>query len=58
MKHEKKGSVFSSKAQKRYICKNFMHHKEMNYKTIYILHSKPMITKYYKHSLANVTLII
>jgi hypothetical protein len=27
-----------------------MHRKEMNYKTIYILHSKPMSTKYYKHS--------
>jgi hypothetical protein len=37
--------------------KNFMHRKEMNYKTIYILHSKPMSTKYYKHSPTNVTFI-
>jgi hypothetical protein len=29
----------------------------MNYKAIYTLHSKPMSTKYYKHSPANVTLI-
>jgi hypothetical protein len=34
-----------------------MHHKEMNYKTIHILHSKPMSTEYYKHSPANITLI-
>jgi hypothetical protein len=55
---KRREGVFSPKAQKRYVHKNFMHRKEMNYKTIYILHSKPMITKYYKHSLANVTLII
>jgi hypothetical protein len=29
----------------------------MNYRAIYILHSKPMSTKYYKHSPANVTFI-
>jgi hypothetical protein len=29
----------------------------MNYKTIHILHSKPMSTEYYKHIPANVTLI-
>jgi hypothetical protein len=34
-----------------------MHRKEMNYKTIHILHSKPMSTEYYKHIPANVTLI-
>jgi hypothetical protein len=34
-----------------------MHHKEMNYKAIYILYSKPMSTKYYKHSPANITFI-
>jgi hypothetical protein len=46
-----------TKAQKRYVHKSFMHRKEMNYKAIYILHSKPMSTRYYKHSPANVTLI-
>jgi hypothetical protein len=55
---KRREGVFSPKAQKRYVHKNFMHRKETNYKTIYILHSKPMITKYYKHSSANVTLII
>jgi hypothetical protein len=54
---KRREGVFSPKAQKRYVHKNFMHHKEVNYKTIYILHSKPMSTKYYKHSPANVTLI-
>ena len=54
---KRKEGVFSPKAQKRYVHKNFKHRKEINYKTIYILHSKPMITKYYKHSSANVTLI-
>jgi hypothetical protein len=34
-----------------------MHRKEINYKAIRILHPKPMSTKYYKHSSANVTLI-
>jgi hypothetical protein len=53
---KRREGVFSPKAQKRYVCKSFMHRKEMNHKAI--LHSKPMITKYYKHSLANVTLII
>ena len=54
----KEGKVFfSPKAQKRYVHKSFMHRKEMNYKTIHISHSKPMSTKYYKHSPANVTLI-
>jgi hypothetical protein len=55
---KRREGVFSPKAQKWYVHKNFMHRKEMNYKTIYILHSKPMITKYYKHSSANITLII
>jgi hypothetical protein len=54
---KRREGVFSPKAQKRYVHKNFMHHKEMNYKTIYILHSKPMGIKYYKHSPANVTFI-
>ena len=54
---KRREGVFSSKAQKRYVHKSFMHRKEMNYKTIHILHSKPRNTKYYKHSPANVTLI-
>jgi hypothetical protein len=49
--------VFSPKAQKRYVHKSFMHRKEINHKTIHILHPKPMSTKYYKHCSANVTLI-
>jgi hypothetical protein len=49
--------VFSPRAKKRYVHRNFMHRKEMNYKTTYILHSKPMSSKYYKHSPTNVTLI-
>jgi hypothetical protein len=48
--------VFSPKAQKRYVHKSFMHRKEINYKTIQILHSKHMSTEYYKHSLANAAL--
>jgi hypothetical protein len=55
---KRREGVFSPKAQKRYVCKMFMHRKEMNHKVIHILHSKPMITKYYKHRSANVTLII
>jgi hypothetical protein len=55
---KRREGVFSPKAQKWYVCKSFMHRKEMNHKVIHILHSKPMITKYYKHSSANVTLII
>jgi hypothetical protein len=54
---KRRESVFSPKAQKRYVHKNFMHRKEMNYKTTYILHSKSMSSKNYKHSPANVTLI-
>ena len=54
---KRREGVFSPKAQKRYVHKSFMHRKEMNYKTIHILHSKPRSTKYYKHSPANVTLI-
>jgi hypothetical protein len=54
---KRREGVFSPKAQKRYVHKSFMHRKEMNYKAIYILHSKPMSTKYYKHSPANVTFI-
>jgi hypothetical protein len=54
---KRREGVFSPKAQKRYVHKSFMHRKEMNYKVIYILHSKPMSTKYYKHSLANITFI-
>jgi hypothetical protein len=54
---KRREGVFSPKAQKRYVHKNFMHRIEMNYRIIYILHSKPMSTKYYKHSPANVTLI-
>jgi hypothetical protein len=45
------------KAQKQYVHKSFMHRKEINYKTIHILHSKHMSTKYYKHSSANAALI-
>jgi hypothetical protein len=55
---KRREGVFSPKAQKGYVCKSFMYRKEMNHKVIHILHSKPMITKYYKHSSANVTLII
>jgi hypothetical protein len=55
---KRREGVFSPKAQKWYVHRNFMHHKEMNYKTTYILHSKPMSSKYYKHSPANVTLIL
>jgi hypothetical protein len=55
---KRREGVFSPKAQKRYVCKSFMHCKEMNHKAIHILHSKPMSTKYYKHSSANATLII
>jgi hypothetical protein len=55
---KRREGVFSPKAQKWYVHKSFMHHKEMNYKAFHILHSKPMSTKYYKHSPANVTLII
>jgi hypothetical protein len=54
---KRREGVFSPKAQKQYVHKSFMHRKEINYKTIHILHSKPMSTKYYKHSSANVTLI-
>ena len=54
---KRREGVFLPKAQKRYVHKSFMHRKEMNYKTIHILHSKPMSTEYYKHSSANVTLI-
>ena len=54
---KRREGVFSPKAQKLYVHKSFMHRKEMNFKAIHILHSKPMSTKYYKHSLANVTLI-
>jgi hypothetical protein len=54
---KRREGVFSPKAQKRYVHKSSMHRKEMNYKTIHILHSKPRSTKYYKHSPANVTLI-
>jgi hypothetical protein len=46
---KRREGVFLPKAQKRYVQKNFMHRKEMNYKTIRILHSKPRNTKYYKH---------
>jgi hypothetical protein len=54
----KEGKVFFlPKAQKRYGHKSFMHRKEINCKTFHILHSKPTITEYYKHVLANVTLI-
>jgi hypothetical protein len=53
---KRREGVFSPKAQKRYVHKNFMHRKEMNYKAIYILHSKPMSAKS-KHSPANVTFI-
>jgi hypothetical protein len=54
---KRREGVFSPKAQKRYVRKSFMHRKEMNYKAIHILHSKPLSTKNYKHSPANVTLI-
>jgi hypothetical protein len=54
---KRREGVFSPKAQKRYVHKNCMRRKEMNYKTTYILHSKSMSNKYHKHSPANVTLI-
>jgi hypothetical protein len=54
---KRRKGVFSPKAQKRYVHKSFMHRKEINYKTIRILHLNPMSTKYYKHFSANVTLI-
>jgi hypothetical protein len=54
---KRREGVFSPKAQKWYVHKNFMHRKEMDYKTTYILHLKLMSSKYYKHSPANVTLI-
>jgi hypothetical protein len=53
---KRREGVFSPKAQKWYVHKSFMHRKEMNYKAIHILHSKPMSIKYYKHSSANITL--
>jgi hypothetical protein len=37
---KRREGVFLSKAQKRYVYKSFMHHKEVNYQIIYILDSK------------------
>jgi hypothetical protein len=54
---KRREGVFSPKAQKWYVHKSFMHRKEMNRKTFHILHSKLTITEYYKHVLANITLI-
>jgi hypothetical protein len=54
---KRREGVFLPKAQKRYVHKSFMHRKEINYKTIHILHLKHMSTKYYKHSSANAALI-
>jgi hypothetical protein len=54
---KRREGVFWPKAQKRYVCKSFMHRKEMNHKVIHILHSKLMSTKYYKLSPANVTIM-
>jgi hypothetical protein len=37
---KRREGVFSSKAQKRYVYKSFMHRKEVNCKIVYILDSK------------------
>jgi hypothetical protein len=37
---KRREGVFSPKAQKRYVYKSFMHHKEVHCKIVYILDSK------------------
>jgi hypothetical protein len=37
---KRREGVFSPKAQKWYVYKSFMHHKEVNCKIVYILDSK------------------
>jgi hypothetical protein len=54
---KRREGVFSPKAQKWYVYKSFMHHKEVNCKNSLHIRFKTIHIKYYRLSSANVTLI-
>jgi hypothetical protein len=42
-KHEKKGRYFFAEGSKNGMCVNFMHHKEINYNSLYVRFIVPYI---------------